>query len=163
MLHIYKANTEFALECLRAALNGGARWIVLCDTNGGRLPDEIVSGVEAAVAEVTVPLGIHCHNDADVAVANTIAGVQAGATQVQGTINGYGERCGNANLLSLIPNLKLKLGIDVVTDEQLQHLTEAEDQWTPGSLTTGCSESSGHRGRIGAGLPAIFRWTIRGL
>lgn len=107
----YKANPEYALECLKAAHDAGARWVVLCDTNGGSLPYEI----EAIVSQVTkhIPgeqLGIHCHNDTDAAVANSLAAVRAGVRQVQGTINGVGERCGNANLISIIPNLMLKMG-----------------------------------------------------
>ena len=100
----------YALDCLKAALEAGARWIVLCDTNGGTLPHE----VERIVAEIAkhVPgdrLGIHCHNDTENAVANSLAAVRAGARQIQGTLNGLGERCGNANLVSLIPTLMLKV------------------------------------------------------
>ena len=120
----YAANPEYALQCVRAASDAGAECVVLCDTNGGTLPVDVFAAVSAAAGALDCEVGIHCHNDADVAVANTIAAVQAGATHVQGTINGYGERCGNANLLSVIPNLKLKLGIDVVTDEQMSRLTE---------------------------------------
>src|SRR5438094_6435445 len=105
----YKANPEYALACARAAHEAGARWVVLCDTNGGTLPHE----VEAIVAEVTrhIPgdhIGIHAHNDTEQAVANSLAAVRAGARQIQGTINGLGERCGNANLVSIIPTLRLK-------------------------------------------------------
>ena len=105
----YKANPAYALECAHEAFRAGARWVVLCDTNGGTLPDE----VERIVAEVTriIPgerLGIHSHNDTDNAVANSLAAVRAGARQIQGTLNGLGERCGNANLVSLIPTLALK-------------------------------------------------------
>ena len=120
----YDENPEYSLACLKAAAEAGADCLVLCDTNGGSLPIDVFSSVSAVVAAINVPVGIHCHNDSDVAVANSIAAVQAGATQVQGTINGYGERCGNANLISLIANLKLKLGIQCVTDEQLAKLTE---------------------------------------
>ncbi len=105
----YKANPDYALACLRAALEAGARWVVLCDTNGGTLPSE-VSRIVAEVAE-HVPvekLGIHTHNDTENAVANTLAAVRAGARQVQGTLNGLGERCGNANMISLIPSFALK-------------------------------------------------------
>jgi 2-isopropylmalate synthase len=121
----YKANPEFALACLKAAYDNGARWIVLCDTNGGSLPFD----VEKIVGEVTrhIPganLGIHCHNDTESAVANSLAAVRAGARQVQGTINGVGERCGNANLISIIPNLVLKMGfITGVSKEKLSQLT----------------------------------------
>jgi 2-isopropylmalate synthase len=105
----YKENPEYALECAKAAYASGARWVVLCDTNGGTLPHEI----ETIVAEVTkhIPgdhLGIHAHNDTEQAVANSLAAVRAGARQIQGTLNGLGERCGNANLCSLIPTLRLK-------------------------------------------------------
>ena len=121
----YKANADFALGCLKAAHDAGARWVVLCDTNGGTLPDE----VEAIVTEVaqTVPgdrLGIHCHDDTGNAVANSLAAVRAGARQVQGTLNGLGERCGNANLVSIIPSLALKMGFETgVTAERLKTLT----------------------------------------
>jgi 2-isopropylmalate synthase len=109
----YKANPDFALACVKAAYESGARWVVLCDTNGGTLPDEI----EHIVGEVAkhVPgrnLGIHCHNDTENAVANSLAAVRAGARQVQGTLNGLGERCGNANLISIIPSLMLKMGYE---------------------------------------------------
>src|SRR6476469_1551619 len=105
----YKANPQFALACARAAYDAGARWVVLCDTNGGALPHE----VEAIVGEVVkaIPgahVGIHAHNDTEQAVANSLAAVRAGARQIQGTLNGLGERCGNANLVSLIPTLRLK-------------------------------------------------------
>jgi 2-isopropylmalate synthase len=126
----YKANPDYALACARAAYDEGARWVVLCDTNGGTLPEE----VEAIVAEVVkhVPgdhLGIHPHDDTGQAVANALAAVRAGVRQVQGTLNGLGERCGNANLVSLIPTLKLKspyaetLEIGV-SDEGLRQLTQ---------------------------------------
>ena len=120
----YQANPAYALACVNGAAEAGAEFVVLCDTNGGALPETIGRVVTRVREEVPVDLGIHCHNDAEVAVANSIAAVQAGVTQVQGTINGYGERCGNANLLSIIGNLKLKLGIPCVTDAQLQRLTE---------------------------------------
>jgi len=120
----YAANTEYPLACVRAAAEAGAEAVVLCDTNGGTMPVDVFATVSAVRGAVDVGIGIHCHNDSDVAVANSIAAVQAGATQVQGTINGYGERCGNANLLSVIGNLKIKLGIGCVTDDQLAHLTE---------------------------------------
>jgi 2-isopropylmalate synthase len=121
----WKANRGYALDCVKAAAAAGARWIVLCDTNGGALPDE----VERIVAEVVrdIPggrLGIHCHNDTENAVANSLAAVRAGARQVQGTLNGLGERCGNANLVSLIPSLMLKMGFATGLGEAgLQRLT----------------------------------------
>ena len=120
----FQANPAYALTCVRAAAEAGAEYVVLCDTNGGALPHTISEVVTKVREEVPAAWGIHCHNDADVAVANSIAAVQSGATQVQGTINGYGERCGNANLLSIIADLKLKLGLDCITYEQLQRLTE---------------------------------------
>ena len=119
----FKNNPEYALAALKAAQAGGADWLVLCDTNGGTLPTEIYEIVERVRREVTIPIGIHTHNDCELAVANTLAAVQAGATQVQGTINGYGERCGNANLCSIIPNLQLKMNYDCLPDEKLKMLT----------------------------------------
>ena len=113
----FKANKDFALSCVKAAYEGGAAWIVLCDTNGGSLPDEIfdiVSETKAFLPEAN--LGIHCHNDTGMAVANSLAAVKAGARQIQGTINGLGERCGNADLITLIPNLMLKLGYQTNID-----------------------------------------------
>ncbi|MFN3282364.1 MAG: citramalate synthase, partial [Tabrizicola sp.] len=106
----YRANPEYALACLTAARDAGARWIVLCDTNGGTLPAE-VGRVTAEVITAGIPgdrLGIHCHDDTGNAVANSLAAVEAGARQIQGTLNGLGERCGNANLTTLIPTLLLK-------------------------------------------------------
>ena len=121
----YKANPDYAQACAVAAYEAGARWVVLCDTNGGTLPDEI-EAIVGAVAE-RVPgshLGIHTHDDTGNAVANSLAGVRAGARQVQGTINGLGERCGNADLMAVIPSLVLKMGLDCgVTPEKLTHLT----------------------------------------
>ncbi|MCE2517383.1 MAG: citramalate synthase [Alphaproteobacteria bacterium] len=107
----FKNNPDYALACAKAAFDGGAEWIVLCDTNGGSMPDDISAGVAAVKAHLPdANIGIHCHNDCGLAVANSIAAVQAGARQVQGTINGIGERCGNADLITLIPNLMLKYG-----------------------------------------------------
>jgi len=120
----FKANSSYALRVLEVAAEAGADCLVLCDTNGGTLPSEIAVAVEAAGKITAVPLGIHAHNDGELAVANTLAAVNAGVSQVQGTINGYGERCGNANLCSIIPDLRLKMGIDCVTDKQLAKLTE---------------------------------------
>ena len=127
----YKANPDYALLCAKTAYEAGARWVVLCDTNGGTLPDEI----EAIVAEVVkqIPgdrLGIHVHNDTDNGVANSLAAVRAGARQIQGTLNGLGERCGNANLTSIIPTLMLKSDFadrfeTGVTPEKLRTLTHA--------------------------------------
>ena len=118
----WKANPEYALKVLRAAADGGAAWIVLCDTNGGSLPEEIARGIEAARKTADAPLGIHCHNDGELAVANSMMAVERGARQVQGTINGYGERCGNANLVPIAANLALKRGLDCGVD--LKHLRD---------------------------------------
>ncbi|MBC7324704.1 MAG: citramalate synthase, partial [Moorella sp. (in: Bacteria)] len=120
----YKANPAYALATLKAACEGGAAVCVLCDTNGGSLPWEIAGVIEQIRREISVPLGIHCHNDGELAVANTLAAVRAGAVQVQGTINGYGERCGNANLCSIIPNLTLKCGVETIPRASLARLTE---------------------------------------
>lgn len=119
----YRADPAYAIECLRTAAGAGADVLVLCDTRGGSLPPQIQEGVRAAAAAGTA-LGIHCHNDCELAVANSLAAVTAGVTQVQGTINGLGERCGNANLCSVIPNLQLKLGYDCVAAEALTRLVE---------------------------------------
>ena len=119
----YKANPEYALRTVEVAAEAGADCVVLCDTNGGALPAEVAAAVAAAKAK-GIPLGIHAHNDGELAVANTLAAVDAGVIQVQGTINGYGERCGNANLCSIIPTLKLKKSIDCISDEGLANLTE---------------------------------------
>ncbi|MFD2370719.1 citramalate synthase [Brevibacillus sp. GCM10020057] len=120
----YKANPRYALRVLEAAEEAGADWIVLCDTNGGSLPTEIYDIVKSVTQRLQTPVGIHPHNDSGVAVANALAAIQAGAKQVQGTINGIGERCGNVNLISVIPNLQLKLGYRCVSSEQLQELTQ---------------------------------------
>lgn len=118
----YKNNKVYAMNTLKAAAASRPDCLVLCDTNGGSLPHEIKRIVREVKNEVDIPLGIHCHNDSDVAVANSIVAIQAGATHVQGTINGFGERCGNANLCSIIPNLILKLGIPCISEEQLKNL-----------------------------------------
>lgn len=120
----FRVNPEYALECLKAAQDGGADWIVLCETNGGRLPGEVRDALNHVARVVKTPLGIHCHNDGELAVANTLAAVEMGATQVQGTINGFGERCGNVNLISVIANLQLKMGKKCVTPAQLKKLRE---------------------------------------
>ena len=118
----YKANPGYTLECLRVAAQAGADVLVLCDTRGGSLPHEIREAMQAAQQVGAKALGIHCHNDCELAVANSLAGVEAGATQVQGTINGFGERCGNANLCSVAPNLQLKLNYQCVSPTQLKKL-----------------------------------------
>lgn len=120
----FKANQAYALETLRAAAGAGADCLVLCDTNGGTLPSVIRETITDVRQGFNVPLGIHAHNDAELAVANSLVAVQSGVTQIQGTINGYGERCGNANLCSIIPTLKLKMGIDCFSQERLARLTE---------------------------------------
>jgi len=121
----YRDDPGYALECVRAAVDGGAENVTLCDTNGGSLP-RFVAETTAAVLDAVggaVEIGIHTHNDAECAVANSLAAVEAGARLVQGCVNGYGERCGNANLASILPALQLKLGFAVVTSEQLAALT----------------------------------------
>ncbi len=128
----YKNNPDYALQTLQAAHEAGAEWLVLCDTNGGTLPHEvgeIVQSVKAWLEQqpntAQPQIGIHTHNDSGTAVANALSAVMEGARMVQGTINGYGERCGNANLCTLLPNLQIKLGYDCLADEQLQRLTES--------------------------------------
>lgn len=120
----YKNNPEYALKTLQAAQEGQADWIILCDTNGGLLPFEMAPILEEVKKVIKIPLGIHVHNDSETAVANSLIAVSLGITQVQGTINGYGERCGNANLCSIIPNLQLKMGYRCVPPEKLAHLRE---------------------------------------
>ena len=120
----YQADPDYALATLQAAHAGGPDCIVLCDTNGGSLPFSVTEAIERVRGTLTCPLGIHVHNDAGMAVANSVLAVQMGVDQVQGTINGYGERCGNANLCSVIPTIRLKLGLECL-DGHLDGLTEA--------------------------------------
>jgi 2-isopropylmalate synthase len=121
----FRANPEFALKTVKAAEAAGASHIVLCDTNGGRLPEEIAAAVDAVQRELRVPVGIHCHNDCELAVANSLIAVDRGAVQVQGTINGIGERCGNVDLVAVIANLALKkTGYTVLQAGGLSRLTE---------------------------------------
>lgn len=121
----WKADPEYSLRAVQAAAEAGAIAVALCDTNGGTMPGEIGEAVRMAVAQLPVPVGIHCHNDCALAVANTLAGVDAGASQIQGTINGFGERCGNADLISTAANLMVKQkGYDLLTPEAAEHLTE---------------------------------------
>ena len=121
----FKADPDYALSALGRAAEAGARLVVLCDTNGGNMPEEIAEITRAAVDRVSRPVGIHCHNDCDLGVANTLAAVRAGAVQVQGTINGFGERCGNADLISVIANLAVKQqGYEVLQGKGVEHLTE---------------------------------------
>ncbi|MDJ0685522.1 MAG: citramalate synthase [Alphaproteobacteria bacterium] len=129
----YKANPDFALGCVKAAMEAGARWVVLCDTNGGTLPHEVFEIVSEVVKYVPGDrLGIHAHNDTENAVANSLAAVRAGARQIQGTLNGLGERCGNANLVSIIPSLVLKMGCETGLREgaltQLTHVSRLLDE-----------------------------------
>jgi 2-isopropylmalate synthase len=119
----YKANPEYALATLKAALSAKVDCLVLCDTNGGTLPSQLAPIIQAVKKEIKgIPLGIHAHNDCECSVANVVAAVELGITHVQGTINGFGDRCGNANLCSIIPNLQLKLGIPVLSPEQLKKI-----------------------------------------
>ncbi|OGO44830.1 MAG: citramalate synthase [Chloroflexi bacterium RBG_16_63_12] len=120
----FKADRTYALETLRAAVRGGAETVVLCDTNGGTMPWELAEIVREVKATIKHPLGIHTHNDGECAVANSLAAVREGAIQVQGTINGYGERCGNANLCSIIPDLELKMGLRCLPEGNLPRLHE---------------------------------------
>lgn len=117
-------DAEYALSVVATAAGAGADWVVLCDTNGRSLPNQVSEAVLAVSRVTNVKLGIHAHNDSELAVANSLAAVQAGASQIQGTINGYGERCGNANLVSLIPTLQLKCGYTCIAEDRLCGLTE---------------------------------------
>jgi 2-isopropylmalate synthase len=122
----FTADAPYALRCLTAAAEAGAETVTCCDTNGGSLPDQVAAAMRVVVAELGrsgTRVGIHCHDDAGCGVANSLAAVREGATQVQGTMNGYGERCGNANLVTIIPNLQLKLGHECLTPSQLTALT----------------------------------------
>ena len=118
----YKANPAYAVEAVRVAAEAGADVIVLCDTNGGMLPTELADVVHAVLQDSGARIGIHCHDDTGCAVANTLAAVEAGVTHVQGVINGYGERCGNANLVTVVANLELKLGRRVLPDDRVVDL-----------------------------------------
>ena len=120
----YKDNPKYALKCLMAAQNAGADCIIPCDTNGGSLPGDIQMIFDAIIKVIQTPLGIHAHNDSDCAVANSVVAVVNGASQVQGTMNGLGERCGNANICSVIPDLQIKLGMQCIRPEQLKRLRD---------------------------------------
>lgn len=120
----WKSNPEYALKTIQTAAQAGASMVVLCDTNGGSMPDEIRELTTQALENLSVPVGIHCHNDSDLATANSLAGVEAGAQQVQGTINGIGERCGNADLICCVANLVLKKGYQALLPESITRLTE---------------------------------------
>ncbi len=126
----FESDRRYAVQCLKTAANAGVDCVVLCDTNGGTITSRFAEITRHVVSEVKCEVGVHAHNGADVAVANSLAGVEAGATHVQGAANGYGDMCGNANMFSIIANLKLKLGLDVVSDEQLVRLTEVSNYVT---------------------------------
>lgn len=119
----YKTDKEYSLKCLATAKRAGAVGIVLCDTNGGCFPNEISDITDDVISTINIPIGIHCHNDNDCACANSIAAVGSGATQIQGTFAGIGERCGNTNLSSLLPSLQLKLGYDCIPQESMEKIT----------------------------------------
>ena len=151
----YADDPAYALAALAAAERGGADWLVLCDTNGGMLPHVLAAAVQHVLTQVQRPVGIHTHNDSELAVANSLAAVQTGARMVQGTINGWGERCGNANLVSIIPALKLKLGVDCLSDAQLtrlRHVSRSLDELanrTPWSAQPYVGQSAfAHKGGV---------------
>ncbi|MBN2060789.1 MAG: citramalate synthase [Deltaproteobacteria bacterium] len=120
----FKNNSEYALKTLKAAVHGGADFVVLCDTNGGNMPHEVKRILDVIRPQLEVPIGMHAHNDCGLALANSLVAVQSGACMVQGTINGYGERCGNADLLSVIGNLQIKMGYRCLEKDRIRHLTE---------------------------------------
>jgi len=120
----YQANPDYAVQTWKAAAEAGADMICMCDTNGGSLPEDIAAAIKVVETEVGIAIGIHTHNDSSLAVANSLAAVNAGAIQVQGTINGIGERCGNVDLVAMAANLSLKCGHDVLADDGISRLTE---------------------------------------
>lgn len=120
----YKENAQYALKTLKAAVEGGADFVVLCDTNGGTMPHDMKGILDLISPQLRVPMGIHAHNDCGLALANSLIAVQAGVVMVQGTINGYGERCGNTDLLSVIGNLQIKMGYQCIAKERMRQLTE---------------------------------------
>ncbi|MGZ5338107.1 MAG: hypothetical protein ACXWEE_00655 [Thermoleophilaceae bacterium] len=120
----YRDNPDYALRCLRAAADAGAENVTICDTNGSSLPGQVAEATASVVAELDVEVGIHTHDDAGCGVANTLVAVEAGASLVQGTMNGYGERCGNADLITIVPTLELKMGRTCLGSARLQRLTE---------------------------------------
>ncbi len=124
----FKDDADYAIRCLKIAEKAGADWIVLCDTNGGSLPGDISSSIKVAKQKLSIPIGVHTHNDCELAVANSLVAVESGATQIQGTINGYGERCGNANLTSIIPTLQLKMGLKCLQHNDLNKISELSKQ-----------------------------------
>lgn len=135
----YLSNRDYAMNALKAAIEGGAEWIVLCDTNGGTMTEDVVSAVEDVVLTFNMPTGVHCHNDADLAVANSISAAEVGARMIQGTINGIGERCGNANLCSVIANLAIKMEYDL----NIGDLTQLTDLSTFVAETANLAPSPG--------------------
>ena len=151
----YKDDPEYALATIEAAADAGADWIALCDTNGGAMPGFVAEAVAAAMERVRIPIGIHAHNDGELAVANTLVAVDTGATMIQGTINGLGERCGNANLCSVIANLQIKRGIACLPQESMARLTyisravaEAANMSQPDSLPFVGRNAFAHKGGI---------------
>ena len=151
----YIDSPEYALETLKVAAEAGANMIVLCDTNGGTLPGKLREIIDEVMIRIQAPIGIHAHNDSGVAVANTIAAVQAGAVHIQGTINGYGERCGNANLCSIIPNLQLKAGYKCLEDDKIKQITslshyvsEVANLMHPNSMPFTGKSAFAHKGGI---------------
>lgn len=149
----YRLNPEYALKTLEAAVSAGANWLVLCDTNGGALPERVAEAVAVVRRTFPTPIGIHTHNDGNLAVANTLAAIAQGAAQVQGTINGIGERCGNVDLCAVVANLALKLGHEVLQPGSLRRLTEvsrfvhetANMNFSPGQPFVG-SSAFAHKG-----------------
>jgi 2-isopropylmalate synthase len=134
----WKSNPEYARKTVQAAAAAGARLVVLCDTNGGTMPEEIAALTKEAIAALDVPVGIHCHNDCDLATANSLAAIEAGAIHVQGTINGVGERCGNADLIAVIANLAVKKKVHEVLDAEMsKHLGEVS-RFEEGSVEKKC-------------------------
>jgi len=159
----FKSNPAYALSALAAAARGGADCLVLCDTNGGTLPSEAGEAVRQAVKKLGCPLGIHAHNDSDMAAAVSLAAVQNGASHVEGTINGYGERCGNANLCSIIPALQVKLGIKCLSAGQLSRLTDvsrfvSEVANLPPASNLPYVGSNAFLHKAGLHVSAIARW-----
>ncbi|MCF7885316.1 MAG: citramalate synthase [Candidatus Marinimicrobia bacterium] len=151
----YLSDPDYALETLQVAEEAGADMIVLCDTNGGTLPATLREIIDEVMIRIQTPIGIHAHNDSGVAVANTIDAVQAGAVHIQGTINGYGERCGNANLCSIIPNLQLKAGYKCLDDDKIKKMTslshyvsEVANLMHPNSMPFTGKSAFAHKGGI---------------
>ncbi|MGL4609696.1 MAG: citramalate synthase [Trueperaceae bacterium] len=149
----YKANPQYALKTLESAVRGGADRLVLCDTNGGTLPEFVAERIRDVKAKFNLPIGIHTHNDSELAVANSLVAIQAGATHVQGTVNGYGERCGNANIISIVANLVLKLGFEQSQDltklRELSHYIDERANMQPNVRAAYVSDTAfAHKGGI---------------